>query len=269
MIGYGNSMFLATHGILARTASGGGFDPDAQAFITAAGITNPTQQTAVNNFVVSYKTAGLWTKNKAIYPFVGGTAAQHKWNLKDPRDLDAAYRLLFNGGWTHSSTGALPNGTNAWANTYLISQGTLSLNNTHVSVYSRTNADKLAPAIGNVTGAAQGEISMWLRFSNTSYLRVNSASVSNTANADSRGMFIGSRVNSTQVTLSIRGTQTTFSQNSDGLYTNPIQLGGVNPNNFDNKELAFVSIGDGYTAQNMTDETTIVNAFQAALSRNV
>jgi hypothetical protein len=244
-------------------------DPDAQAFLTAAGITDATITSAINNLTLNYKSAGLWTLNKAIYPFVGGTSSTHKWNLKDPRDLNAAYRLLFNGGWTHSSTGALPNGTNGWANTYLVAQGTLGLNSTHVSAYSRTNADKLAPAIGNVTGAVQGEISMWLRFSNTAYLRVNSASVSNTANADSRGMFIGSRVNSTQVTLSIRGTQTTFSQNSDGLYTQPIQLGGVNPNNFDNKELAFVSIGDGYTSQNMTDETTIVNAFQAALSRNV
>ena len=244
-------------------------DPDAQAFLTAAGITDATITTAINNLTLSYKSAGLWTKNKAIYPFVGGSASTHKWNLKDPRDLDAAFRIFWNGGWTHSSTGALPNGTNGWANTYLVSQGTLGLNSTHVSAYSRTNTDKLAPAIGNVTGAAPAEISMWLRFSNTAYLRVNSASVSNTANADSRGMFIGSRVNSTQVTLSIRGTQTTFSQNSDGLYPQPIQLGGVNPNNFDNKELAFASIGDGYTAQNMTDETTIVNAFQTALSRNV
>jgi len=245
------------------------FDPDAQAFITAAAITDPTQQTAINTLVVDLKGYSIWTKMKAVYPFVGGTSTSTKWNLKDPRDLDAAYRIFWNGGWNWDSNGVTPNGTNGWANTYLVAQGTLGLNSTHVSVYSRTNADKLAPAIGNVTGAAPAEISMWLRFSNTAYLRVNSASVSNTANADSRGMFIGSRVNSTQVTLSIRGTQTTFSQNSDSLYPQPIQLGGVNPNNFDNKQLAFASIGDGLTAQNMTDLTTIVNAFQTALSRNV
>ena len=244
-------------------------DPDAQAFLTAAGITDATITSAINNLTLSYKSAGLWTKTKAIYPFVGGTSSTHKWNLKDPRDLDAAYRLVFNGGWTHSSTGALPNGTNGWADTKLIATGTLGLNSTHVSVYSRTNTNTLAPAIGNVTGGAPGEISMWLNFGNAAYLRVNSATVSNTTNTDSRGMFIGSRVNSTQVNLSIRGIQTTFSQNSDTLYSAVMQLGGVNPNNFDNKQLAFASIGDGYTSQNMTDETTIVNAFQTALSRNV
>ena len=48
-----------------------------------------------------------------------------------------------------------------------------------------------------------------------------------------------------------------------------MQLGGVNPNFFDTKQLAFASIGDGLTAQNMTDLTTAVNAFQTTLGRQV
>jgi hypothetical protein len=262
-------MFLATHGILARSGGGGGFDPDAQAFITEAAITNPTQQGAINTLVVDLKGYSLWTPIKALYPFVGGTSSTHKWNLKDPRDLDAAFRLVFNGGWTHSSTGALPNGTNGWANTYLTTQGTLTLNSTSFGVYSRTNTNTLAPAIGNVTGAATGECSLWLNFGNAAYLRVNSSTVSTIANFDSRGLFIANRVNSTQVQLQIRGTQTTFANASQSTYTQGFQLGGVNPNNFDNKQLAFAFIGDGLTAQNMTDLNTAVIAFQTALSRNV
>ena len=94
-----------------------GIDADALAFITAAAITDATQQTAIDTLVKGMKADGIWTKMKAIYPFVGGTATTHKWNLKDPRDLDAAFRLVFNGGWTHSSNGALPNGTNGYADT--------------------------------------------------------------------------------------------------------------------------------------------------------
>lgn len=244
-------------------------DADAQAFITAASITNPTQQSAINQLVVDLKAYSIWTKMKGIYPFVGGTAATHKWNLKDPRDLDAAYRLVFNGGWTHSSNGALPNGTNGYADTKLVAQGTLGLNSTHVSVYSRTNVDLLAPSIGNVTGAASAETSMWLRSSGLSFLRVNNSIAITPVNTDSRGLFIGNRNSSTQITLSIRGTQNTFSNTSNSLSTNVYQLGGVNPNFFDTKQLAFASIGDGLTAQNMTDLTTAVNAFQTALSRNV
>ncbi len=89
-------------------ANGGGYDTNAQAFITAAGITDAGQKSAVNTLVLSLKSGNIWSKMKAVYPFVGGTATSHKFNLIDPRDLNAAFRLSFVNGWTHSSTGVLP-----------------------------------------------------------------------------------------------------------------------------------------------------------------
>jgi hypothetical protein len=80
----------------------------------------------------------------AIYPFVGGTASSHKWNLKDPRNLDAAFRLIFNGGMTHSSTGVLFNGTNGWANTSSISSSPYSF-----GVYTRNSTDNDADYMGS------------------------------------------------------------------------------------------------------------------------
>jgi hypothetical protein len=112
-------------------SSGGSVDPDAQAFITAAGITDPTQQSAINTLVVGLKDDGLWTNMQALYPFVGGTATQHKYNLKDPRDLDAAYRLSFSGGWTHNADGITGNGVNTYADTFYNSPNSFG-------VYSRT-----------------------------------------------------------------------------------------------------------------------------------
>ena len=110
---YNTNLFLNSSG-----GSSPILDPNAQAFITAAGITDPTQQAAIDNLVIGLKADGLWTPMQALYPFVGGTASTHKWNLKDPRDLDAAYRLQFGGGWTHNINGATGNGTNTFANTY-------------------------------------------------------------------------------------------------------------------------------------------------------
>src|SRR6266536_4458570 len=81
------------------------YDSDAQAFFTAAGITNLTYKNAINHLVVDLKDAGIWTKMKAVYPFIDSTAAKHKWNLKDPRDLDSAFRLTFHGTVTHSPNG--------------------------------------------------------------------------------------------------------------------------------------------------------------------
>jgi hypothetical protein len=94
------------------------FDTDAQAFITAAGITNPTQQSAINTLVLGLKADSIWTKMNALYPFVGGTATSHKYNLKDPRDLDAAYRLAFFGGMTHNANGIQGDGGSGYADTF-------------------------------------------------------------------------------------------------------------------------------------------------------
>jgi len=130
---------------------GSGIDPDAQAFITAAGITDATQINAINRLVLNYKGQGnlnnsvdLWNFTNVIYAFVGGTASAHKFNLKDPRDLDAAFRLAFSGGWTHDANGAKPNGTNAYARTFLVPSAVLNLNNHSVSYYSGTNLSELS-----------------------------------------------------------------------------------------------------------------------------
>jgi hypothetical protein len=268
----GSGSASATSNTITPIAS---LDPDAQAFITAAAITNPTQQAAINTLVVDLKGYSVWTKMKALYPFVtdkiveADIKSQMKFNLKDPRDLDVAFRLFWNGGGSWNANGYTPNGINGWANTYLVAQETLGLNSTSFGVYSRTNLDRLSPSIGNLTGAATAESSLWLRSSNLAFIRVNGGTASTPANADSRGLILANRVNSTQVQIQIRGTQTTFTNASNSLSTNVYQLGGVNPNFFDTKQLAFAFIGDGLTSQNMTDMNTAVIAFQTALSRNV
>ena len=110
-----------TSGPRLSTISGGvSYDANAQAFFTAAGITDTTQKTAVNTLVTDLKAANIWTKMKAIYPMVGGTAAQHRFNLKSPGTTNADFYLDFIGGGTHSATGYLPNGTTAYADTFLI-----------------------------------------------------------------------------------------------------------------------------------------------------
>jgi hypothetical protein len=113
------------------------FDPDAQAFITAAAITDNTQKDAINTLVLDLKGYSIWTKMKAIYPFVGGTASTHKWNLKDPRDLDVAFRMVFGGGWTHNSNGITGNGVNTTGNTKLVTSANLTTTSGAIGFYLR------------------------------------------------------------------------------------------------------------------------------------
>lgn len=268
MIGYGNSVFL-------RRSFGPGIppvDPDAQAFITAAAITDPTQQAAINTLVVDLKGYSIWTKMKALYPFCGSTATQHKWNLKDPRDLDAAFRLVFAGDVIHSSNGALFNSVtaNGFADTKLASSGTLAQNSTHFSAYSRTNNTSGGYIMANGSAGASGECRMFTRwFDNNCYSGVNTFGQVATANSDSRGYFIANRISGTQHSVVIRGTKIDFNTNSSGLKTDTFRICSALNVSYDNKQIAFSSIGDGLTATELSNLNTAVIAFQTTLGRQV
>jgi hypothetical protein len=273
MIGYGNSMFLATHGILARTASGGGVDPDAQAFITAAAITDPTQQAAINTLVVDLKGYSIWNKMKAIYPIVGGTAATHKWNLKDPRDLDAAFRLVFSGGVTHSINGVQFGGVNGYANTFLNSSVNLTNSNNHFSVYSRTSsvvATTVEMGCAN-TGAVNFN---HLRVA-VNYLAGHITSTNFTSTTNAQGFWLGNKVanNDRRVYKNSTKEATNTTVDSTTLPNFNVFIGARNDNGtaavYSDKQCAFASIGDGLTDTEAANFYTAVQTFQTALNRNV
>jgi hypothetical protein len=248
-------------------------DSDAQAFLNSAEITDLTQANAINTLVTDLKAQGLWTKMKAVYPFVGGTASTHKWNLKDPRDLDAAYRLVFNGGWTHSSTGALPNGTNGWADTRLNAASVLSLNSSHLSYYSRTDANSLTIDIGNYNGLNSGN-HLFLRYLNSAYVRISDEDTSAISRPNSLGYYIGSRTSSTIKSAYINNVKTSLNINSVSLANNNIALAAMNDVilgriYFSNRQTAFASIGDGLNDTESAALYTAVQTYQTTLSRNV
>jgi hypothetical protein len=251
-------------------------DADAQAFITAAAITDSTQQTAINTLVTDLKGYGIWTKMKAIYPFVGGTASTHKWNLKDPRDLDAAYRLVFNGGWTHSSTGALPNGTTAYADTKLTPSSVLSQNSTHISYYSRTNNISGGVDFGTQNSLFTNQLSLAIKETDgKTYFRINRGGTaeSNMVLADSRLFYIINRTSSSQEILFTNTTKNTFNYNSTGLANYSLFLGALNnvgsPLYYGTKESAFASIGDGLSDTEAANFYTAVQSFNTTLNRQV
>ncbi len=114
-----------------------GFDPDAWVFIQNAGIIDNTQESAINNLVIQLKLDSLWGKFYAIYPMVGGTASTTKWNLKDPRDLDAAYRLTFYGSPIYSPEGVLLPTLDDYADTHF-RDNFFAYNDASISYYSTT-----------------------------------------------------------------------------------------------------------------------------------
>jgi hypothetical protein len=93
---------------------------------------------AINTLVTDLKSAGIWSKMKAIYPFVGGSAASHRFNLKDPRTVDAAFYLDFYGGVTHTSAGATFNGTTGYADMKLMRSQLFTNTDGMIGMYTPT-----------------------------------------------------------------------------------------------------------------------------------
>ena len=264
------------------SGGGGGNDPDAQAFIDAAVITDSTQQSAINTLVLDLKAANIWTKMKAVYPFVGGTATTHKWNLIDPQDLDAAFRLTFSGGWTHSSDGALPNGLNSYMHTNIYMPINLSKTNCSFGVYLNS------PYISGVRyhfGYSESS-----SLTNSSVLYVASSSQKNGwilsfntltsktgLNANTHQGFWGiSRLSTSSFTM-INSDGSVLTNNNNDVSTStvvPIILAArgdssISPQLFDQMRHSFDFVSEGLTQSELTDLRTAVINFQTTLGRAV
>jgi hypothetical protein len=273
---------ISSFGIKRRNGGGGGGnDADAQAFITASGISG-TEATATNQLVIDLKAANIWTKMKAVYPMVGGTATTCKWNLVNPVDSNAAHRLVFSGGGTFSANGYQPNGTNAFANTFFIPSVNGTLNSSHISFYSRTNSDTVNIDMGanNLLGGASGATMLYARSTNINYgvidlYPVTAGDYIQAANTDSRGFYSLSRTASNLSKSYKNGNVLSSKTNTGNRSTKSIVLCALNKDSpdqiigFSNKQCAFASIGDGLTDAESLAFYNAVNAFQVTLNRNV
>jgi hypothetical protein len=275
MPGYG----LGYSSLLRRSSgpSGPAYGTLTTAWIAATGETDLTILGALNTLETDLTTYGLTAKMKALYPMVGGTAAKHKYNFMDARDLDAAYRLVFNGGWTHSSTGALPNGTNGYADTRLNINSVTSLNSIALGVYSRTNTssgDKMH-GVQDITLGTYNLFSEKISSNNVSaFINENGFAGTFLANTDSRGFFQASRTASNAVRISKNTTQVTSTVASNFKANHNYFLGATNNtgsgvSRYNDREIAFYYLSDGLTSTELTNFDTAVQAFQTTLSRQV
>lgn len=243
-------------------------DADALAFINATGIVNLTQQIAINTLVIQLKTLGLWTKLRAIYPFVGGTASTHKFNLKDPRDLDAAFRLIFNGGWTHSANGALPNGTNANADTRLNLNTMNSINDISYGYYSRTDNTSIGSFGWGVGGNIFNEF--YIRYTDGNKYGYLFDSANNGGAAPTcLGFNAMSRIASNLKYIQFNNTINTFSSVSSGSLISRNFHFAQGSQGYENRQNAFGFVGDGLTNTQLANLYTTVQTFQTTLGRQV
>ena len=246
-------------------SSGGGFDPDAQAFFdrvtTAGGSLTTTEKNATNQLVLDMKSAGIWSSMKAIYPMVGASAAACAQNLKS-----SSFTGTFSSGWTFTSNGATPNGLSAFMDTNFNPSVQLSGTSAHASLYPRTSL------IGGY--GIQGDFSSRMdiiNFSGTLYSAMGTTGQTSYTGTYA-GLIVGSRTSSTSNKLYVGGTlRDTKTASSTANFQNlNYWLGACNLNTFySSNQCAFASIGDGLTDTQASNFYTAVQAFQVSLSRSV
>jgi hypothetical protein len=271
-------MVILNANIIGRTSgASASFDPDAVAFFTATGITDPTQKLAVNNLVVGMKAASLWTKSKVIYPFVGGTATTHKYNLKDPRDLDAAFRITFTGGVAHAATGVTFNGTTGFADTHFNpSTDYTSQVNAGLGLYQRTNTNA-GYAMGNEDAAEANTTLLLPRLAGSFYAAIGSQSYSShVVVATGAGFSFACRDTGTGDTLPMyKNGANVFTALDEhvmvnaSLYIGAVNQIGTGASHFNADEQAFCIMSDSLTAPENATLYTLVLAYQTTLGRNV
>lgn len=253
------------------------FDTDAQAFFAAANITDSTQQNAVNTLVTALKTNDTWSKYHVLYPFVGGTASTHSYNLKNP----SLFQITWSGTVTHNANGITGSGNGA-GNTGYTPSTSGTLGNNHLAVYCRTNKTAANQVeMGAIVGSTAATWSEWglqLKDGSNNFfpslLAGNFVDYPSVSNTDSRGLHVATRANTTTVQAYKNGVSVlNATQAQTFLNGGSIRILTTNRNGTNERwsvaNLALASIGTNITSTEVANDYAAIQAFQTSLGRQV
>lgn len=203
------------------------------AWLSAIGKTYNEVRSAVCSHFTSLKNDGLWNKggNDAYYLPIGNTSTQRKFNVYNPNDSDAAFRLSFNGGITFTNFGIKGNGVNGWTDTFWNAN----------SFASSTAAAFAIDSEDNITGGNQimgvfltsGTSRMWVNLGATPSGNIQIANINAIFYTGTRkGLFFSRRSGaafneSYRDSSSLGTTAATFSPSLFNFYLNALNNNGT------------------------------------------
>jgi hypothetical protein len=272
-------MFTPFAFVKQTTGAAPSFDPDAQNFFNATGITNTGLKEAVNDLVLDLKSASLWTTMDVIYPFVAddlsALATQLPINLKTPGTYDGT---IINGTTSSDLNGY---GSNEASTRYIktgwIPRTVRPGGPYHMSIYTTSDgstADRVD--IGSFNSGT--DVTMLVVGRNR--VGVNSekfawfggGALTTVTTAGSTGFFSGAYDNgiNPKTRLLRNGTQiVTNNTTIDNSSSKELYLGANNndgnPVQITTKQYQFASLGGGFTNAQMITLNTIVQNFQTAV----
>jgi hypothetical protein len=246
------------------------YDTASKFFFTASGITDTVQMRAIDDFVLALKKDSLWNKFFAIYPMLGGSAETCKWNLINPQDNDAAYRLTFHGSPVFAETGVLFPTTADYADTHLndsvigyySSMSYYSRTQNAISGYDMGCSDQVYPF---------NELSIYSDATDTT----NHADFtewfgyrSNLNTPNTTGLFMLSSTDSNVVRYRNGVVSGENGSGPDHVFTNlTFWIGAARGGVDGQKECALATIGQAFTNDQAATFSNIVQTFETKLNR--
>ncbi|MCC9072443.1 hypothetical protein LNQ49_12705 [Flavobacterium sp. F-65] len=246
-------------------------------YISASGISALEDISSTEQIIYQLINKGLWNKIQAGYLFKGTTADNHKYNIKNPVDSDAAFRLVFFGSGVYSSLGYQLNGSNAYADTKFVPSVHQSTVNNGLTIVCGTN--NAPPTIDTV------EIGSWVSSSQESaifvkrnlgapYQRGGSANWTLLYEAgvdQSRGIYSISRQSTAVTSVFVTGRNVATGNSGGRLPNIPIFIGTLNINNapfgISNQRIQLSFIHQGLTDGEMIQLYEIIDVSENLAGR--
>jgi len=250
------------------------FDADAAAYladvIASGGTTDATISAATNTLFTSLKSNGLYSKMKAMWPYVGATASSHSINAL----LDKTFDITWNGGMTHGVSGSTGNGTNGYGNTNFSKNDMTAYNDysfggyqntplgtaTMISVFNSNNKCQLGANLSGTDWFARSMNNSQLSTANSGNITGNY--IVNRDSSDDTAVYR----NATEI---LSATQSPLvGADSQPFYVFNTNVSGSPGSNYGTHTMCFAFVGEGLTTSEITAFDGIINDFQTSLGRN-
>lgn len=247
-------------------------DADAEAYVNAYGSYSVNEQTYINDFVLGLKSNGsLWSKCVYCHLYMGGTINAMKYNVKNPVDTDAGFRITLVGSPTVDANGVTGNGTTQYIRTYMNPSVNLTINDKCYAVYLRSVGTNGA-SFGAISGIFQGD-ELLIKYAGTTYWTISRMDDSFAGPATKTGFWLMNRtgistneIRRNDVQLDTEAGNTVTNINAE-MYLMCRNRSGTGAEVFSADNICFDWCSTGLTAAEATALHSLCEALQTSLGR--
>lgn len=243
-------------------------------FLNYVSHLNAQEIFAIDYLVRELKAINIWSKIAALYPFVGGTAESHSYNLINPLQ----FQITWNGTVTHDANGIKGDGATGYGNTGL-NATLLSPTSRHLSVYvssddiSVTNPRYEIGANSGTIHTLDGIVARYPAVGGDSRYFANDSGSSANVNF-TKGLIVGVKNGTTAIITNQNKETNSYgpvagSSQSNANYLLLARSLGTGVDRYSSNRICFASIGN-YLTQNETNTLIdIVQRYQTLLGRAI